>query len=175
VDGGRDNVFRTGLQGGEDTVVYDYDDPYLKYVVVDLAQGIAREYGRVDSFSYTTTDTLVDIENATGSDKVEGDRISGDQKNNILRGLGGSDILYGKGGDDYLYGGTGDDSLDGDDGDDVLSGSLVQGGGNGTPHHATESLKTLYNKRYSHLKATSWKVAMPTARYANKIPDPHLC
>ncbi|WP_456389596.1 CARDB domain-containing protein [Profundibacter sp.] len=65
-------------------------------------------------------DTLIDIENITGSDY--GDFISGNYADNILRGGGGNDTLRGGRGDDTLYGGSGNDAIIGEDGADILLG-----------------------------------------------------
>lgn len=66
------------------------------------------------------TVTLVNIENATGTDFD--DRLYGDSKNNLLVGYGGNDYMDGSAGDDRLSGGFGDDQLHGGEGDDRLDG-----------------------------------------------------
>jgi hypothetical protein len=50
------------------------------------------------------------------------DRIDGNDRNNVLAGLGGDDCIDGDGGDDILLGGLGDDDLDGGSGSDILDG-----------------------------------------------------
>ncbi|MEM9682587.1 MAG: cadherin domain-containing protein, partial [Pseudomonadota bacterium] len=75
-------------------------------------------------------DTLVRIENVTGSDF--NDTLTGDSADNTLVGGAGDDTLHGGtagggkgatiGGNDTLLGGAGNDQLDGGDGDDTLSG-----------------------------------------------------
>ena len=87
--------------------------------VVSLVSGTARS-------TNTGTDTLVAIENATGS---EGDDVlTGDLSANVLEGLGGQDVLRGLAGDDVLRGGDNDsvpdrvDSLAGGLGNDLLDG-----------------------------------------------------
>jgi Ca2+-binding RTX toxin-like protein len=65
-------------------------------------------------------DTLIGIENLTGSNHV--DRLVGDDLNNSLSGLAGADGLHGWLGNDTLYGGDGDDTLHGNGGDDILLG-----------------------------------------------------
>lgn len=71
-------------------------------------------------------DTLVSIENLTGTNSAFTDFLTGDDSANTLRGLAGDDHLDGLGGDDVLIGDDGADRLDGGEGDDVLNG----GGGN---------------------------------------------
>lgn len=66
------------------------------------------------------TDTLLNIENLTGSDF--NDTLTGDGFFNILNGGAGSDTLNGQDGDDTLLGGAGDDVLDGGMGSDLLDG-----------------------------------------------------
>ncbi|MBN2816260.1 MAG: hypothetical protein JXQ67_06215 [Campylobacterales bacterium] len=68
------------------------------------------------------TDTLLDIENITGSNSGD-DTIIGNLDANILKGLGGSDTLYGEEGDDVVDGGDGADILYGGDDQDTLLGS----------------------------------------------------
>lgn len=65
--------------------------------------------GRVDHQG-GGTDTLVAIENLTGS--PGDDHIVGDGSANVLRGAAGADTLQGLGGDDTLDGGAGTDTLD---------------------------------------------------------------
>lgn len=66
------------------------------------------------------TDTLVEIENLTGSSF--NDTLTGDGGANTINGSGGNDILNGDGGADLLLGGTGADVLDGGAGADSLQG-----------------------------------------------------
>ena len=66
------------------------------------------------------TDTLVSIENLTGS--RFNDVLLGNGANNVLSGMAGNDTLHGGGGDDTLNGGTGNDTLLGYTGDDRLNG-----------------------------------------------------
>ncbi|WP_456389590.1 hypothetical protein [Profundibacter sp.] len=79
-------------------------------------------------------DTLVAIENITGSD--HDDILSGDGEANVLTGSGGDDTLYGRYGNDTLNGGAGNDTLlggngldtlIGGDGDDILTGGDTTG------------------------------------------------
>jgi len=66
------------------------------------------------------SDTLTDIENATGS--YQEYTIAGDAGRNLLIWGGCNDTLDGADGDDTLQGNKGDDHLDGGDGGDVLDG-----------------------------------------------------
>jgi Ca2+-binding RTX toxin-like protein len=83
--------------GGDDTV--DYSDA-TSGVSVDLSRTTSQFIGGGQGF-----DTLVDIENVTGS--AFNDTIIGSTGNNTLRGGGGDDILDGGLGSDRLEGGTG--------------------------------------------------------------------
>jgi serralysin len=83
--------------GGDDTV--DYSDS-TSGVSVDLSRTTLQFIGGGQGF-----DTLVDIENVTGS--AHNDTIIGSTGNNTLRGGGGDDILDGGLGSDRLEGGGG--------------------------------------------------------------------
>ena len=48
--------------------------------------------------------------------------LDGQDGDDEIRGLGGSDFLKGGSGDDVIYGGGGDDEIDGGEGEDVLYG-----------------------------------------------------
>jgi len=78
-------------------------------VTINLAAGTATGEGN---------DTLINIENATGS--AFGDTITGNSLANLLSGGGGNDLLHGADGNDTLTGGTGTDQLFGDAGHDTL-------------------------------------------------------
>jgi Ca2+-binding RTX toxin-like protein len=79
---------------GTDTTQCDEDDG----CIVDLAAGSCDE------------DTLVSIENATGSNGF-GDTLSGNSGANVLNGRGGADTLDGRAGADTLTCGTGTDTI----------------------------------------------------------------
>jgi Ca2+-binding RTX toxin-like protein len=79
--------------------------------------------------------------NVTGTDKTDkstgDDNITGDDRPNDLRGLGGDDLIKGMGGNDVIDGGAGNDELRGNGGGDTLFGregndKLIGGGGNDT-------------------------------------------
>ncbi|MEM9218886.1 MAG: alkaline phosphatase D family protein [Cyanobacteria bacterium P01_F01_bin.150] len=54
---------------------------------------------------------------------TEGDRIIGDNGNNVIKGTANNDLLRGRSGNDRLNGKGGDDRLSGNDGNDRLRGS----------------------------------------------------
>ena len=68
----------------------------------------------------TETDSLISIENLTGS--AFNDSLNGNDGNNVLNGGAGNDLLFGRGGDDVMIGGEGNDFLRGSDGADTLDG-----------------------------------------------------
>ena len=95
---------------GADTADYRFSG---EGVAVDLEAG----EGRGGS---AAGDVLEDIENVAGSE--QGDRLAGDDADNVLHGRGGADHLDGRGGDDRLAGHDGNDTLAGAGGDDRLAG-----------------------------------------------------
>jgi len=99
------------LDGGEGSDTASYASASQE-VVIDLA--IATYAGAAEN------DTLVSIENVTGSEFD--DFIRGDDTNNVLNGLGGNDTINGLDGDDTLSGGAGKDKLRGGKGSDTLFG-----------------------------------------------------
>jgi hypothetical protein len=123
-DGGDNVLFGTPAAddtidgaGGTDTVTYaGHGGPGSEGgVLVDLEGGIAFDR------THFGTDTLISIENVTGS--AFDDVIGGNADANVLDGDAGADQLFGGDGADTLIGGEGDDShLSGDGGNDNLSG-----------------------------------------------------
>ncbi|HEX6375690.1 MAG TPA: hypothetical protein VFZ91_08205 [Allosphingosinicella sp.] len=116
--------------GGSDTASYAHATGAME---IDLGSGfVAGPDG---------SDTLISIENVTGSE--HDDLIFGDGGPNTLAGLGGNDSLFGFGGDDtldggddhdFMRGGLGADTLLGGNGDDFLNGQAgddVMDGGAG--------------------------------------------
>ena len=91
------------LDGGDGTDRASYADA-ASAVTVSLAVTAAQDTGGAG------TDTLVGIENLTGSDFA--DTLTGDAGANVINALDG---------DDTLNGGAGDDTLDGGDGNDTAS------------------------------------------------------
>ena len=80
-------------------------------------------------------DKLGSIENLTGS--AMKDSLTGDEQNNVLKGMGGDDTLIGGEGNDKLYGGEGDDTLSATGGANMLDGgvgddTITGGSGNDT-------------------------------------------
>ena len=114
----RNDNFRGGagkdtMDGGDggindfDRVEYDRDAEDAagqSGVIVDLVAGTATD-------GYGDTDTLIGIENVTGT--RFGDRIIGDDGENDLNGGDGDDTLTGGAGGDFLQPGAGNDSIDG--------------------------------------------------------------
>ena len=76
---------------------------------------ISENKGTTDVPKYVST-----IENIVGG--TLGDMLTGDDRDNELKGLGGIDTLNGGAGDDRLEGGAEGDTLNGGAGDDVLIG-----------------------------------------------------
>ncbi|MGE8486146.1 MAG: calcium-binding protein, partial [Pseudomonas sp.] len=85
---------------------------------VDLSAGTS-------SSTQTGSDTLVAIENVTGSSG--NDHIQGDGTSNQLQGLGGNDWMDGGDGNDTLTGGQGVDTLFGGLGNDLIRASINDG------------------------------------------------
>jgi Ca2+-binding RTX toxin-like protein len=102
------------LDGGADTDTASYRYS-AEGVFVSLAEGL-----RVAAWGPAEGDTLISIENLTGSDHY--DELWGDSGGNTLTGLGGDDSLKGFGGADFLYGGGHNDTLLGMGGTDTLRG-----------------------------------------------------
>ncbi len=114
------------IQGGSGNDTANYQNEGR--VIVDLANSGTSSVD-VDAVE---TDTLLDIENITGSNSGN-DTIIGNADGNTLKGLGGVDTLSGEEGDDVLdggndndtlYGGLDQDTLQGSFGDDFLEGGL---------------------------------------------------
>ena len=134
----RGNDGDDSLIGGVGSDTADYTDEGK--ITVDMS--VADEVSIINGAN-TETDTLIGIENITGSD-TNGDDITGNSEDNVLKGLSGDDIISGKEGDDEidggldndtLYGGKDQDTLYGSFGDDFLEGGLgndILDGGAGT-------------------------------------------
>ncbi len=103
------------LNGGMGLDTASYANTSFR-ISADLATGNVE----VSIGMLTEVDTLIDIENVTGSSS--GDWIGGNAQDNVLRGLDGMDGLIGRGGNDKLYGGARFDALEGGEGADLLDG-----------------------------------------------------
>ena len=99
--GGGGNDTLDGGAGLSDTVDYSVAPDAVN---VDLAAGQASADG------YLASDTLLDVENVTGS--ALDDIIAGDAQANLLAGGAGDDQLTGREGVDTLTGGAGTDTAD---------------------------------------------------------------
>jgi len=108
INGGDDNDTIDGGLGKDQAVYFSAPNG----VTVDLSAGTATGQG---------TDTLTGIENVMGS-LLYNDTLIGDNRSNMLKGLGGKDKLYGRGNIDNLQGQAGNDTLYGEDGNDKLFG-----------------------------------------------------
>jgi len=113
------------LDGGGDTDTADYSGDSVG-VTVDLGAGTATMEEGVGTDAFTSTDTLIAIENVIGG--TGDDTLTGDGGANALEGGDGVDTVTGGAGDDTIDGGAGIDTLIGGAGDDTLTGG--QGGDN---------------------------------------------
>jgi Ca2+-binding RTX toxin-like protein len=111
-------------KGGIDTADYSRDHFYDSFagsfdsadeVVVKLglngANGTGAEFKftlSTFSFQQVSVDTLISIENVTGT--AGSDAITGNEQDNVLDGRGGNDTLDGGFGNDTLIGGSGNDT-----------------------------------------------------------------
>jgi len=116
---GDDTIFDAGYVGGEDVIDGGAGNDTVSYVSAGSAVNVYLQFTGIDTGG-AGIDTLISIENLTGSDYD--DRLIGDSNDNELRGEGGNDIIKGKGGNDTFYGDDGDDTLRGDSGDDIMYG-----------------------------------------------------
>ena len=105
------------LDGGNGTDTVSYADA-AGSVDLNLGAGFADEYAS-DEITYLSTDSIVNFENAIGSEFRDG--LVGSDGNNVLLGLGGEDSMHGGVGDDLLEGGADRDHLDGGEGTDTIS------------------------------------------------------
>ncbi|MEM9198156.1 MAG: hypothetical protein AAGD12_09915 [Pseudomonadota bacterium] len=108
--GGKDGDFLIGGLG-DDTASYRGSS---QAVEINLATGLA-------TGGDATGDTLLEIENLTGSDK--NDILTGDAGKNNLVGEDGNDTIDGQDGNDRLVGGQGNDELTGGEGNDRIKGN----------------------------------------------------
>ncbi len=102
------------LDGGADIDTADYSYATTGGAVVNLITAKGSVTGE------TGMDTLVNIENLTGS--AFADSLTGDGNANSLDGGAGNDALSGGAGNDNLMGGANDDALSGGLGNDTIDG-----------------------------------------------------
>lgn len=114
LEGGSGNDLINGGDG-DDTASY-FNSTHG--VIVNLEFGTAKTLGAGPE----DTDTLVSIENVTGS--FYDDYLQGTDDANRIDAMAGNDVLNGWGGNDTLSGGFGVDTVIGGDGDDTLSGGF---------------------------------------------------
>ena len=112
--------------GGSDTASYAGNGGPVE---VNLQFGFADEYD-ASGTTVLSSDTLVSIENATGS--AFNDFLAGSSGDNVLQGLGGNDTILGQAGNDTVDGGDGSDILRGDTATSVGNDILI--GGDGDDH-----------------------------------------
>jgi serralysin len=116
LDGGLDEgTDKDTLNGGNGIDTASYSQVQHE-MTIDLVKGTA--VGQ----DLNNTDTLVSIENLTGTNFD--DTLVGNGAANLIQGAGGADEISGGGGADRLSGNGGNDKLDGGANADTLIGSL---------------------------------------------------
>ncbi|SHO81543.1 Alkaline phosphatase [hydrothermal vent metagenome] len=100
-DNGSDTI--DGGAGEHDTVAY--------YVNGDVVANL-------ETGENNQGDTLTNVENL--SSHIGNDTLTGDAKDNVLKGNGGEDTLSGGAGDDIIAGGADNDTIDGGEGEDKI-------------------------------------------------------
>ncbi|MBC6981705.1 M10 family metallopeptidase [Caulobacter sp. 17J80-11] len=116
VGGAGDDVLEGG--GGEDRLDGGTGVDTASYAHSAAAVTINLNAGGTQATGGAGTDTLVSIENVTGS--AFADTIRGNAVANVLDGGAGHDVLLGGGGNDTLIGGAGNDVMTGGAGDDLF-------------------------------------------------------
>jgi Ca2+-binding RTX toxin-like protein len=116
LDGGLDEgADKDTLDGGIGIDTASYSQVQHK-MTIDLVKGTAV------GLDLNNTDTLVSIENLTGTNFA--DELVGDGAANLIQGADGADEINGAGGADRLSGNGGNDTLNGGANADTLIGSL---------------------------------------------------
>lgn len=132
--GGGDDVMIGGLGGdilqggdGSDTASYAFATGGMEVFLFDGLSGYSN--------GPDGHDTLIDVENVTGSQFD--DDIAGNSLANVLRGLGGHDFITGGSGDDVIDGGDGRDQASYHDAGDGVNASLTAGTASGAAGNDT--------------------------------------
>ncbi|MBC6981709.1 M10 family metallopeptidase C-terminal domain-containing protein [Caulobacter sp. 17J80-11] len=116
VGGAGDDVLEGG--GGEDRLDGGTGNDTATYAHAAAAVSVNLNAGGTQPTGGAGTDTLVSIENVTGS--AFNDSLRGNSVANVLDGGAGNDVILGGGGADIIVGGGGDDALTGGTGDDLF-------------------------------------------------------
>ena len=127
-DPGHDHIVASSrnidtVNGGDGFDLVDYHTVPIKAeagVTIDLSAAPDAEGYHRGAGGDAQGDKLKNIEGLWGS--AHGDRLTGDDNDNMLFSFEGDDTLHGNGGNDRLSGGAGEDMLDGGPGDDQLYG-----------------------------------------------------
>ena len=112
---------------------FEIDNTELRYYFIDILATNASGYGDFQIARMHAGDSLVPLaEDFTGTSSSE--TLNGNNLDNHIYDLAGSDQSDGAGGNDTIFGGAGRDSLNGGDGNDILVGGggadgLVGGAG----------------------------------------------
>ena len=135
------------LVGGAGNDVLDGGAGVDLYDASATTAGVAVTLGESATGAEIGTDTLANVENATGGSG--NDELIGDVGANALSGGSGNDRLVGAGGDDALDGGAGNDTVDGGVGDDVLrdgagADEVLGGTGNDVIDGALDAIEDNY-------------------------------
>ncbi|MBC6981701.1 calcium-binding protein [Caulobacter sp. 17J80-11] len=116
IGGAGDDILEGG--GGEDRLDGGGGIDTASYAHSAAAVTINLNAGGTQPTGGAGTDTLVSIENVTGS--AFADTLRGNAVANVLDGGAGADVLLGGGGNDVLVGGAGNDVMTGGTGDDLF-------------------------------------------------------
>ncbi|MBC6981698.1 calcium-binding protein [Caulobacter sp. 17J80-11] len=116
IGGAGDDVLEGG--GGEDRLDGGTGNDTASYAHSAAAVSINLNAGGTQATGGAGTDTLISIENVTGS--AFADTLRGNAVANVLDGGAGNDVLLGGGGNDTLIGGAGNDVMTGGTGDDLF-------------------------------------------------------
>jgi len=140
LDGGLGDDILTGGAGADSLIGGDGNDT-ASYAASDVAVD-ANLGTSAGSGGHASGDTLVEIENLTGS--AHGDTLSGDDEGNFLDGGDGDDVLEGNDGGDSLVGGDGDDTASYAGSDTAVNVNL-QTGTHGGGHASNDTLGGIEN------------------------------